>query len=144
MSSLPDIYWEMPLLPDISVAQITQLLFPVANHMAKICVKGINKPQTWQRQWAERASGLRREEAICNGISASERGELHIKALEASQGLCSEEFVHLGTHWGCAESRRKRRCSCADRTDLFTPGPSPPSPIREDTPGAAPFLSAIL
>lgn len=46
MPSLPDIYSEMPPLPDISVTQTTQLLFPVANHMAKICVKGKNKPQT--------------------------------------------------------------------------------------------------
>lgn len=56
----------------------------------------------------------------------SEQGKLHLEPCElpgALQGLSSEEFVQLGAHWSCGESRGD---AAVHITQIYSP--SPPFP----------------
>lgn len=71
----------------------------------------------------------------------SEQGKLHLEPCElpgALQGLSNEEFVQLGAHWSCGESRGD---AAVHITQIYSP--SPPFPITEASSGAGPFLSAL-
>lgn len=140
MPSLPARYSEMPSLPDGSGAQMTQLLFPVAKHMAEICVQGKNKPQTWQRQWAESVWQGNRHSLEQNLLLQS-KGNCTWSPVSCPE-LCKDSAARNLFSWELtgAVGRAREMLQCTSHRFILHPLLSP---ITEASSGAGPFLSAL-